>query len=69
MTFEDYFSRTTAAGRVNANSREICQQAWNAALCAAAAACLDKGKIRDGHACLQAISDLHTWAATEISPS
>lgn len=63
MTFEDFYAERLAAGLTDtAANRTLVQAAWDTALCAAAAACLDKGKIREGHACLDSISQLHTWA-------
>ena len=70
MTFEDFYAERLAAGLTDtAANRTLCQAAWDTALCAASAACLDKGKIREGRECLDAISKLHTWATQQPSSS
>ena len=63
MSFEDFYTERLAAGMPDtAVNRSLCQAGWDTALCAASAACLDRGKIRDGRECLDSISTLHTWA-------
>ncbi len=62
MSFEEFYAERLAAGMPDhAVNRTLCQAAWDTAVCAASAACLDRGKIREGRECLEAISRLHTW--------
>lgn len=63
MTFEEHYSDAVERGLPDtATNRTYAQAFWDTALCEASAGCLDRGKIRDGRECLDAISKLHTWA-------
>lgn len=67
MTFQDFYAERLAAGMPDtATNRSLCQAAWDTALCAASAACLDKGKMREPQAIHAAISNLHTWSAPSL---
>lgn len=66
MTFQEFYRERLASGLSdNAVNYTLCQATWDTAICAASASCLDKGKIREGRQCLDAISNLHTWNKSE----
>lgn len=60
MTFEEFFADAVGRG-MNADHRPAMLCAWDAALCAAAMASREQGRLKDALAIAAGISDLHSW--------
>ena len=60
MTFEQYFADAVGRG-MNPDHRPAMLCAWDAALCSAAMASREQGRLKDSLAIAAAISDLHSW--------
>lgn len=66
MTFQEFYAERKAAGLPHGpQQHELAQAAWDAALCAASAACFERGKLKDAQSIHAGISNLHTWVTRE----
>jgi hypothetical protein len=64
MTFEEFWADTYKgglAGPALLAAEGIARSTWDAPLCAAQAACFDRGEIRPAGEIIDSISKLHTW--------
>lgn len=63
MTFEEYWQSVIERGLPDrAEIKDASRLAWDAAICSAQAACVDRHvKVRKGSEIMEDLSKLHTW--------
>ena len=60
MTFEQFFADAVELG-MSPDHRTHQLIAWDAAICAAKAACFEQGRMKPADVCGPALSALHSW--------